>query len=148
MNTKQRMKILFILLVVLNLSVYADEQNYKSLTLENNPSVLINLKVASSQKSIEKGLMGVKDLAWSEGMLFDFGSERLARMWMKGMKIPLDFIFLSKDYKINKLMKKVSPCKTKICSIYEAKNTRYVIELKAGSIDRYRMNHHTDIKIK
>ena len=125
---------------------YANQ--YKNLLIDNNSSSLVQLKVVSSNKDIEKGLMGVKYLNQREGMLFDFKKEQIARIWMSGMNIPIDIIFLSKDYKINKLINKANPCKKIDCSIYSAINTKYVLELKAGMIDKYRINQHTFIEIK
>jgi hypothetical protein len=137
-----------LLLYVLMPTCYANEHIYKYLVIDNNSSSLVKLKVVSSKKDIEKGLMGVKYLNWNEGMFFNFKEKKLARIWMKGMQIPIDIIFLSKNYKINKLINKANPCNTANCHIYSAKQTKYVLELKAGMIDKYRINENSFIEIK
>jgi len=141
-------KFLFTFLFVVTVSYCSDELIYKSLVIDNNSSSLVELRVVSSKKEIEKGLMGVKYLNWKEGMFFDFKKEQTVRMWMKGMEMPIDIIFLSKSYKINKLIRKAYPCGTVNCRIYSVENTQYVLELKAGMIDRYSLNENSVIEIK
>ena len=135
-------------IVSLTIGSFANENDYKYLSFSNNSSTLIALKVVSSQKSLNKGLMGVESLEWNEGMLFDFKEEQVINIWTKGMKIPIDIIFLSKEYKINKIINTAYPCKTPTCHIYTVKNTKYVIELKAGAVDRYEIDDKSNLKIK
>jgi uncharacterized membrane protein (UPF0127 family) len=134
-----------LLLVSLTIGSFGDESGYKYLNLSNTS---ISLKVVSSLKNLRKGLMGVEHLKWNKGMWFDFKEEKVINMWTKGMKIPIDIIFLSKEYKINKILKRVNPCKTPNCTIYSSKNTQYVIELRAGAVDRYKIDNKSKLKIK
>lgn len=133
------------LLVSLTIGSFANENDYRYLNISNT---LISLKVVSSAKSLKKGLMGVEFLEWNKGMLFEFKKEKLVHIWTKGMKIPIDILFLSKEYKINKIIKRVPPCKTPHCTIYSSENTNYVIELKAGAVDKYKIDTNSSLKYR
>jgi uncharacterized membrane protein (UPF0127 family) len=59
-------------------------------------SHVINVEIASTEASREQGLSGQNSLASDGGMLFVFGSKQVnPTFWMKGMLIPLDFIWIS-----------------------------------------------------
>ncbi len=52
---------------------------------------------ARSGPQMAQGLMHRKTLDPWKGMLFDFGTPVLARMWMKNTAIPLDILFVRAD---------------------------------------------------
>jgi uncharacterized membrane protein (UPF0127 family) len=59
-------------------------------------SKVVNVEVASTEASREQGLSGRTSLAADGGMLFVFESKQVnPTFWMKGMQIPLDFIWIS-----------------------------------------------------
>jgi uncharacterized membrane protein (UPF0127 family) len=59
-------------------------------------SKVVNVEVASTEASREQGLSGRTSLAADGGMLFVFESKQVnPTFWMKGMLIPLDFIWIS-----------------------------------------------------
>src|SRR3989344_5995676 len=63
----------------------------------------INIQIADNDEERSKGLSGVTSLGKSEGMLFVFDSKDVTpSFWMKGMKIPLDIIWID-DGKIVKI---------------------------------------------
>ncbi len=131
--------ILFFVLVGLNLSSSkAQETHYsqgKILFLKQKS--LINVEIAKTQKQREIGLMGRKKLALGNGMLFIFEKQGIQRVWMKNTLIPLDVIFLSAQGEIVSFFKKLQPCKSKKCPIYDsAENTKLMLEVNAGMIDR------------
>ena len=55
----------------------------------------MDLAVTPNQRAT--GLMGREHLGDTEGMLFIFEVEGLPRFWMKGMKIPLDMVWIDAD---------------------------------------------------
>src|SRR5258708_1273172 len=69
--------------------------NMKTLTI-GNTSVLITLADTNEKRS--KGLSGISNLPGNEGMLFVFDSKNISpSFWMKGMEIPLDFIWIKNN---------------------------------------------------
>lgn len=56
--------------------------------------VVLKIEVADSASKRSKGLSGRESLASDSGMLFIFPQEKKYQFWMKGMKFPLDFIFI------------------------------------------------------
>jgi uncharacterized membrane protein (UPF0127 family) len=104
----------------------------------------VTLEVADSEKAREKGLSERATLADNQGMLFLFDEPGIPAFWMKGMKFPIDIIFLNKN-KIVTIFKNVSPPRTtsEIPTNYYQPSypSDRVVELKAGASDKY--NLHT-----
>ena len=136
---KQLRVIVFFVLVGLNISSSkAQETHYsqgKILFLKQK--LLINVEFAKTEKQREIGLMGRKKLALGNGMLFIFKKQGIQRVWMKNTLIPLDIIFLSAQGEIVSFFKKLQPCKSEKCPIYNsAENAKLMLEVNAGMIDR------------
>lgn len=55
---------------------------------------LLNIEIADNQSERTKGLSNREKLATSSGMLFIFDTPKKYQFWMKGMKFPLDMIFI------------------------------------------------------
>ena len=60
-------------------------------------SARVGVAIADSPDEREKGLGGVSTLGDNEGMLFIFESAAVRNFWMKGMKIPIDIIWIKDD---------------------------------------------------
>lgn len=87
------------------------------------------------QKS--RGLKHVRELKKTEGMLFIFKTNLPKFFWMKGVLIPLDIIWLDKNFKIVDIHKNQQPCENFFCPIlYPKKKARYVFEVNGGTADR------------
>ena len=56
--------------------------------------VRVNVEIADTQSLRSKGLGGRENLASSSGMLFIFERQDMYPFWMKGLKFPLDFIWI------------------------------------------------------
>ncbi len=54
----------------------------------------ITVEIADTPASQMKGLAGRTSLAKDRGMIFPFSERRIETFWMKGMLIPLDFIWI------------------------------------------------------
>lgn len=71
--------------------------------------VVIDVKVANTDKLRESGLSNYKQLAPSEAMLFMFDYDVTPAFWMKDMLFPLHIFWIDKSYNIVGVSKDVSP---------------------------------------
>lgn len=92
----------------------------------------IELEVARSASERAIGLMGRDSLPKNRGMLFVVEPPRNVRIWMQGMKIPLDIVFLQGRV-IKAISANVPPCKVQECPYYEAGvEVDSILEINAG----------------
>ncbi len=59
--------------------------------------VAFEVDVVATPAALAKGLSGREDLSSNEGMLFVFSKVKEQTFWMKGMKIPIDLIWIKDD---------------------------------------------------
>lgn len=69
---------------------------------------LVKIEVADTAAERSKGLSGRDSLAADAGMLFVFPESKKYQFWMKGMKFPLDLIFIQNS-KVVDLIKDAFP---------------------------------------
>ncbi|HEY1890192.1 MAG TPA: DUF192 domain-containing protein [Steroidobacteraceae bacterium] len=65
--------------------------------------------IADTPARQEQGLMFVRDLPRSQGMIFPQGSPQVAHFWMKNTYIPLDMVFIGEDGRIAKIIANAHP---------------------------------------
>jgi len=65
--------------------------------------------IADTPARQEQGLMFVRDLPASEGMLFPQDSPQVAHFWMKNTYIPLDMVFIGAGGRIAKIIANAHP---------------------------------------
>ena len=95
----------------------------------------INIQIADNDEERSKGLSGVTSLGESEGMLFVFDSKDVTpSFWMKGMKIPLDIIWID-DGKIVKIDNNV-PFSNQEKLYTPGQPIDYVLEVNVGFSDK------------
>lgn len=99
-------------------------------------SVVVKAELADTVAKRSVGLSGRESLGESEGMLFTFSKSDRHRFWMKGMKIPLDLIWISEN-KIVDIHPNVQPpalgTEDNMLTIYQPKNgADRVLEVNAG----------------
>ena len=97
--------------------------------------VSVQVEVADNPQSRRLGLMWRTSLATKNGMLFDFGEQRQIYMWMKNTQIPLDMLFITKDYEIVFIEYRAEPRSTKLLG--SSIEVRYVLELNAGEANDF-----------
>lgn len=110
----------------------------------------LKLDVADTEAKREVGLSGRNALSDTQGMLFIFDSPTTPSFWMKGMKFPIDIIFLN-NKKIITIFKNAPAPKT----ITEIPTTYYqpsspinnVVELKAGSAEKFNLREGDTLKL-
>ncbi len=60
-------------------------------------SQVIVADISATEKEREKGLAGKRYIGTNEGMLFVFEEKDYHSFWMKGMRVPIDVIWISGD---------------------------------------------------
>lgn len=95
------------------------------------------VELAKTEREREQGLMFRNTLKEDEGMLFIFDKDEVHLFWMKNTLIPLDIIWIDKNYNVVFISKNSQPCKLKnICpAINPGVFSRYVLEINAGLAD-------------
>lgn len=88
------------------------------------------VEIADEQAEREVGLMFRNDMPLDQGMLFDFGIDRLVTMWMRNTPLSLDMIFIDRSGSIVRIAPNTTPFSTDIIS--SGQPVRYVLELNAG----------------
>ena len=91
----------------------------------------LKVKVVTTEEDKKLGLMFRQYLNMDEGMLFTFKYGNNS-VWMKNTYIPLDVIFLDKDYKVIGFVEDTVPLSLEIVKINKKSN--YIIEVNAGWI--------------
>lgn len=91
------------------------------------------VEIADTLEKQTRGLQLRQSMANNAGMLFIFPSDGIYSFWMKDTWIPLDMIWLDKDYRVVHIEHDVPPCASVPCLSYGPKIlSRYVLELNAG----------------
>ena len=94
--------------------------------------IKINVEIADDNNERATGLMFREKLNENEGMLFIFENEDYQTFWMKNTMIPLDMIFIGKDFIIVDI-KNAEPCREDPCKLYKSsKPAKYVLEVNSN----------------
>jgi len=88
------------------------------------------LETASTKEARRIGLSKRQNLCINCGMLFIFEKEAIAPFWMKDTLVPLDIIWIDKNFKVVKI---VTALETNSQKTYTAK-AKYAIELNANEV--------------
>jgi uncharacterized membrane protein (UPF0127 family) len=101
----------------------------------------IEAEVVYTPKERALGLGGRDSLAPDAGMLFVLPQEERASFWMKGMRIPLDFVWISGERGVSQVTADVRPppagTPTSSLKLYKPDQpVRYTLELNAGAAER------------
>ncbi len=100
----------------------------------------LDIYIAATDAQRSRGLMHVRNMPESTGMLFLYDYDARLSMWMKNTFIPLDILFVRADGTVSSIAYDTEPQSLKSIAALEA--VRYVLELNAGvaeklSIDQY-----------
>lgn len=100
----------------------------------------IEVEIVDTPETREKGLSGREMLPEGTGMLFIFDSPAPYGFWMKNMNFPIDIVWIDEKYHVVGIEREVLPS-TFPQTFYPNQPVKYVLELPAGSANRY----HIDI---
>ncbi len=104
----------------------------KTIYINSHP---FNLYIALTEHEIQKGLMFVKELTDTSGMIFIFNKPEMKQFWMKNTFIPLDILFINENYQIVQIHKCAKPLDETL--ITSKTKVKYAIELNCGIVDKY-----------
>lgn len=88
-----------------------------------------------------RGLMHVRALPATTGMLFVYDGSRKISMWMKNTYIPLDIVFVRGDGTVSSIAHDTEPLSLR--SIASAEAVTYVLELNAGTAQRLSIDQNS-----
>jgi len=81
-----------------------------------------------------RGLMGVRKLPATTGMLFAYRNDAYRSMWMKNTYIPLDMVFARHDGTVTNVIANTVPQSEE--SLTSSEPVAFVLELNAGTAQR------------
>lgn len=90
----------------------------------------MEVAVADDNHERNQGLMDVRDLPSSKGMLFIFDENQPRSFWMANTPLPLDIIFVNADKEIVRIHHNTQPFSEK--SFASDEPAKYVVETNAG----------------
>lgn len=100
-------------------------------------SGIFKAKVAATQSARELGLSGVDKLSADEGLIMVFPSDSTWNIWMSGMKVPIDIVWLDSQKKVVYIVRNADPELHEDKVFVPLNPARYVVELPAGSVQQY-----------
>jgi hypothetical protein len=92
------------------------------------------VEIADQPNERARGLMFRRQMADTEGMLFDFGDDEPASFWMRNTYISLDMLFIEADGTIESIAERTTPLSDK--SVPSKGPVRFVLEIKGGLSDK------------
>ena len=113
--------------------------------------IILKVEIADTASKRNKGLGGRDLLGQDQGMLFIFPKLDKYAFWMKGLKFPLDFVWI-KDNIIVDLLENIPPpsagAKDESLPIYSSRvEFDKVLEVNAGTIQRLRIKAGDMLKL-
>lgn len=103
--------------------------------------VIINTEVADTPEKRAKGLGGREKLASDSSMIFIFDNGDYHKFWMKGMKFPLDFIWIKDEKVVDLLINAPTVLENvsdKDITVYQpSEPVNKVLEVNSGFINQY-----------
>ena len=108
-----------------------------------------NVEKVSTPEDMTKGLMYRTSLDENSGMLFIFDKEDNYAFWMKNTLIYLDIIWINSSNQISYIHYNATPCGEGDCPpIVPSADAIYVLEINAGSAEKYNLNIGDKLIIK
>ena len=108
----------------------------ETLVIENNDGVRhdFDIYLATASKGLQRGLMFVRQMPPTTGMLFVYEVADFHSMWMKNTYIPLDIVFARADGTVASVIHDTEPLS--LTSLGPSEPVSYVLELNAGTARR------------
>jgi len=146
-----------VLIILLSVSFYAylwinlrhdktENSQLEKITLQVGSAKIV-AEIADSPEELAKGLSGRDSLDADTGMYFILGSSRQATFHMRGMRFPLDIIWIDED-KVVGIEKNASiPSASIIPTFVSPQPVTHVLEVNSGFADRERIKIGDSVEI-
>ncbi len=92
------------------------------------------VEVVRDRAGWARGLAGRPGLGPDEGMLFLYPLDRTPHIWMRGMRFPIDVVFVAADGRVVATARSLVPGSTRTVS--PPRPVRATLEVAAGTVDR------------
>ena len=100
--------------------------------------VIVRIEVARTDVEKIRGLSGRDGLAPGEGMLFVYEEPARPAIWMRGMRFPLDILWIRDGRVVDLVTEVVPPIPGEVPRVFVPRQeARYVLEVPAGFVERY-----------
>ena len=119
----------------------AFERDVLVITASAHACYRFDIYLALERDQQRRGLMHVRSLPATTGMLFVYEGMSRRSMWMKNTLIPLDIVFARDDGRVSSIAKNTEPQSLK--SIASIEPAKYVLELNAGTTDRLAIDENS-----
>jgi uncharacterized membrane protein (UPF0127 family) len=141
MNRKIQIITVIILGIIFSLICWLAFKIYEPINKIDQISIsrhIWRVEIADNDQEREKGLSGWANLDKNTGLLFVFDQEEHHSFWMKDMLLPIDMIFLDKDWRIVLIESNLSPASfPKMFGT--AVKSQYVLEVNANEAVSYNL---------
>ena len=141
---KKNILILFFLIVLSGCT----DNNISTVKINNHT---FQVELAQTAKEHFRGLSGYTSLAKDSGMLFVFKDYGIRRFVIRKMNFPLDIVWIH-DNEVVDCVKNIPVLdkNNRFSQVNSLKPVNYVLEVNAGTCDKYMITKHdkVDIKIK
>jgi uncharacterized protein len=127
-NTKKMILLFFNLIFIL--SCTAKEKSLYEISINE---IIIDVEIADTAESRQKGLMFKDSLPEEQGMLFIFEKEQKMSFWMKNTEIPLSIAYISKSGVIREIHN-LYPLSEK--AVQSSHSVLYALEVNQGFFDK------------
>ena len=104
----------------------------------------LDIYLARNDEQRARGLMHVRSLPQTTGMLFVYESDSYISMWMKNTYIPLDIVFARADGSVSSVERNTEPLSLK--SIRALEPVRYTLEVNAGVADKLSLDRYSRLE--
>jgi uncharacterized protein len=110
--------------------VFQKQGELTFLSQDNRILSKLDIEIANTEYTREKGLMARATMADNQGMLFIFDYSQVQSFWMKDTILPLDMVFVDENYRIVHIAYDAVPFSETLIS--SEKPAQYVVEVNAG----------------
>ena len=122
----------------------AFEKDVLIIHASNHACYRFDIYIAATTEQRNRGLMFVRSLPETTGMLFLYDFDAYLSMWMKNTYIPLDILFVRADGTVSSIAHETEPLSLR--SIAALEPVRYVLELNAGVAEKLFIDQYSRLE--